>query len=242
MRAVKQAVCVVAMSFSVYCGASSTSHAAEAKSTEAVEEKSFYVGAFGGYSFLDNVGGHWSSNVVSSSDSTFKNGWSGGAKLGWVLPPVSYGRWFNWELEYWYQNMHVKQQNITATVPGLGSTQLTLSGANGHVHTFASNFILRRPTGIFQPYAGVGPSLVFVDVSGSPTTANSLGIGNTSALGFGLNLLAGTRIMFSKNLGVFAEYKRNWAWSLEFDGVRSDIYSNAVVGGLVWNFDDFWLP
>ena len=219
MQTVKRVVRVSALAFLILCVAMTTAHAAEGKSGDVVEAKSFYVGVFGGYSFPDNV----------RNGPELQNGWSGGVKAGWVLPPLSYDRWFNWELEYWYQNINSKQQN-------------SLSGAYGHVHTFASNFIFRRPTGVFRPYAGVGPSIVFVDVNGPPATVNNLlggTDGNTSAVAFGANFLVGTRIMFGNTLGVFAEYKRNWAI---FDGGRSDLHTNAGVGGFVWDFDNLWLP
>jgi len=76
---------------------------------------------------------------------------------------------------------------------------------------------------------------VFVDFNGP-------GAADTSSTAFGANVLVGTRIMFSKNFGMFTEYKRNWAFSLEFNGVRSDLNSNSLVGGLIWEFDNFWLP
>jgi len=212
MLRIKHVLCVATLSFAVLCGAIGTSQAAE--------EKPLYVGVFGGYSFPDN----------RSNAPEFQNGWSGGVKAGWVLPPLSYDRWFNWELEYWYQNIHIKQQ-------GMG--QNSLSGANGHVHTFASNFILRRPTGVFRPYVGAGPSIVLVDVNGPQATINSLGANGASAVTFGVNFLVGTRIMFGNTLGVFAEYKRNWAI---YDRGRSDLHANAGVGGLVWDFDYFALP
>ena len=98
---------------------------------------------------------------------------------------------------------------------------------------------LRRPTGVFRPYAGVGPSIVFVDFNDSQSAVNWLGAGNTSSVTFGVNFLVGTRIMFGNTLGVFAEYKRNWAI---FDQGRSDLHTNAAVGGLVWDFDYFALP
>jgi len=216
MFRVKRTVCMATLLFMVHYGAIATSFAAEEKSSEATQQKDFYVGGFGGWSFPD--------------DSTLKNSWSGGLKVGWVLPPVSYGQWFNWEFEYWYQNLHIKQQNLT-----IGNLTITAPGLNGHAHTFASNFILRRPTGIIRPYAGAGPSVVFVDFNGP-------GAADTSSTAFGANVLVGSRVMFSKTLGVFAEYKRNWAFSLEFNRVRSDLNSNALVGGLVWEFDNFWLP
>jgi len=208
----KHVVGMAALSLAIICGAMTTSHAAD--------EKPLYVGVFGGYSFPDD----------RHNAPAFQNGWSGGVKAGWVLPPLSYDRWFNWELEYWYQNMHLKQQNIGP---------FSLSGANGHVHTFASNFILRRPTGIIQPYIGAGPSIVYADFNGSQAAINSFGPSSSSTVVFGANFLVGTRIMFGNTLGVFAEYKRNWAI---FDKNRSDLHSNAAVGGLVWDFDYVSLP
>jgi hypothetical protein len=98
---------------------------------------------------------------------------------------------------------------------------------------------VRRPTGVFRPYVGVGPSIVFVDFNGPQATVNSLGAGGSSTVEFGVNFLVGTRIMFGNTLGVFAEYKRNWAI---FDRGRSDLHSNAAVGGLVLDFDYFALP
>ena len=106
------------------------------------------------------------------------------------------------------------------------------------VHTFSSNFILRRPTGMIQPYAGVGPSVVYVDLKNPPNLAN----GSQSTAGFGVNFLVGTRVMFTQNLGIFAEFKHNRAIDLKLDDIKFNLNSNAVVGGLVWNFDAFTLP
>lgn len=212
-------------------------------------EKPFYVGAFGGYSFpvdATNVEGRGAVDGVSFSDIGLKQGWSGGLKFGWKVPGSYYGNernnGFNWEFEYWYQNIHSKQQDVTATIPGVGSAQVSLSGANGHVHIFASNWILRRPTGMIQPYAGVGPSLVMANFSGSQSTSTSLGIGDESAIAFGLNMLVGTRVMFSKSLGVFAEFKHNRAFNLEFDTAQFDLNTTAVVGGLTLDFESISIP
>jgi hypothetical protein len=196
------------------------------------QEKPFYVGVFGGYSFPQDA-------HLRPSDPTpgidIKGGLSGGLKTGWMLPGQTYGGWFNWEFEYWYQNNRVKQQ----TFPGIG----TLSGANGHVHIFSSNFILRRPTGKIQPYVGLGPSLVYADVNGSDSTTSALGTGNQSATSFGLNFLVGTRVMFTDTLGMFVEYKRNTAFNAAFDdGGRYRFTTNAVAGGVTWDFESITLP
>jgi hypothetical protein len=202
------------------------------------EGRPFYVGVFGGYSFPENVSftGEGILQGLSFSDASMKNGWNGGLKLGWVLPTPSYEGWLSWEFEYWYQNLGIKQQTLTITSIGGGQAQVT--GSKMDVHTFASNIVFRRPTGVIRPYVGVGPSLVYVDLRDGPP----LGNGTRSAAGFGINLLAGTRIMFTQYFGMFAEYKHNRAFDLKLNDVSFNLNSNAVVGGLVWDFDAFSLP
>jgi hypothetical protein len=196
------------------------------------QEKPFYVGVFGGVSFPENA--HLRpSDPTSGID--MKGGFSGGLKTGWMLPGQYYGGWFNWEFEYWYQNNRVKEQ----TIPGVG----TLSGANGHFHTFSSNFIIRRPTGTIQPYIGLGPSLVYANINGSNSTASAFGTGNQSATSLGLNFLVGTRLKFTDTLGMFVEYKRNTAFNAAFEDVgRFRFTTNAVVVGLTWDFESITLP
>ena len=213
--------------------------AVEVSKAQAAEEgRPFYIGVFGGYSFPEKISfeGRNQLEGLSFSDAAMKTGWTGGLKLGWVLPPVHFERWFNWEFEYWYQNVGVKQQTLNA--PQLTPPNVAIPGAKLGVHTFASNFILRRPTGVIQPYAGVGPSIVYTDFQNGPP----LGTGTRSAAGFGANFLVGTRIMFTKNLGMFAEYKHNRAFALKLDDVKFNLNSNALVGGLVWDFEAFTLP
>lgn len=189
-------------------------------------EKPFYVGVFGGVSFPQDMHTPISS---ASPGIDMKGGLSGGLKTGWALPGQTYGGWFNWEFEYWYQNNRLKQ---------LGP----LSGANSHVHIFSSNFILRRPTGKIQPYVGVGPSLVYADVNASDSTTSAVGIGNQSATSLGLNFLVGTRVKFTDTFGMFVEYKRNTALNAAFDTGRYRFTTNAVAVGLAWDFESITLP
>lgn len=207
--------------------------AKEAKQEPQVHVKPLYVGVFGGLSFPQDA--HLRPGDSFTID--MQGGFSGGLKAGWVLPPLSYDNWFNWEFEYWYQNNRIKQQ----TIPGVG----TISGANGHTHIFSSNFILRRPTGVIQPYIGLGPSLVYMDFngSGSPPNPSALGTGDQSATSFGLNFLVGTRVKFTESLGMFVEYKRNTAFNAAFEDVgRFSFTTNAVAVGLTWDFDSVTLP
>lgn len=191
------------------------------------QEKPFYVGVFGGISFPQDMHSPPSS---SSSGIDMKGGFNGGLKTGWMLPGQYYGGWFNWEFEYWYQNNKAKQFG-------------PLPGANGHFHTFSSNFILRRPTGVIQPYIGLGPSLVYADFNGSPTNPSAFGTENQNATSFGLNFLVGTRVKFTDSLGMFVEFKRNTAFNAAFEDVgRFRFTTNAVVAGLTWDFESVTLP
>lgn len=193
---------------------------------EAPQVKPLYVGVFGGLSFPQDA--HLRPGDTPGID--MKGGFSGGLKAGWVLPPLSYDNWFNWELEYWYQNNKVKQFG-------------PLPGANGHFHIFSSNFILRRPTGKIQPYIGLGPSLVYVDINGPNNAATAFGTGGQSATSLGLNLLVGTRVMLTDSLGMFIEYKRNTAFNAAFDNAgRYSFSTNAVALGLTWDFESVSLP
>lgn len=195
--------------------------------------KPLYIGVFGGVSFPQDMQLRPDSPPPGID---MKGGFSGGLKAGWVLPYANYDNWVNWELEYWYQNNRVKQM----VVPGVGA----LSGANGHFHIFSSNFVFRRPTGMIQPYVGVGPSLVYADLNGSDSnlTTSTFGTGNQSAVSLGLNFLVGTRVKFTDSLGLFVEYKRNTAFNAAFDNGRYSFTTNAVAAGLVWEFESVSLP
>ena len=187
--------------------------------------KPLYLGVFGGLSFPQDA--HLRPGDSITID--MQGGFSGGLKAGWVLPPLSYDNWFNWELEYWYQNNRVKQFG-------------PLPGANGHTHIFSSNFILRRPTGVIQPYIGLGPSLVYMDFNGPNNAVTAFGPEGQSTTAFGLNLLVGTRVKFTDSLGMFVEFKRNTAFNAAFDSGRYSLTTNAVAVGLTWDFESVSLP
>lgn len=187
--------------------------------------KPLYLGVFGGLSFPQDA--HLRPGDSITID--MQGGFSGGLKAGWVLPPLSYDNWFNWELEYWYQNNRVKQFG-------------PLPGANGHTHIFSSNFILRRPTGVIQPYIGLGPSLVYMDFNGPNNAVTAFGPEGQSTTAFGLNLLVGTRVKFTDSLGMFVEFKRNTAFNAAFDSGRYRFTTNAVAVGLTWDFESVSLP
>ncbi len=162
-----------------------------------------------------------------------------GGKLGIRFPGRA--RWLGVETEFFYTNPHVKQQNVTATIPGLSSTG-PFPGAHMRVATWAFNLIARYPGELFQPYIGVGPGIFWGRISGNDVNAvgNSFGTGSDGSLG--LNVLGGVRLLLTQRLAVFGEYKYNRV-TFDFGGVGANaIDTHALyqahhfVGGLSFLF------
>jgi opacity protein-like surface antigen len=151
-----------------------------------------------------------------------------GAKLGFFLPGED--RWSGLEMEVFYTNPHIKQQDITFTGTG---PPTTTNFAGGHVRiaTWAVNWILRYPGEYFQPYVGVGPGIFWGRMSG-------LDLGTGSDTSLGLNALVGARIFLSQRLALFGEYKYNRV-SFDFGGtaaIHVTYQPQYFVGGLSLHF------
>lgn len=188
----------------------------------------FYVAPFGGLTIageLSDLKGRRATAGTTFSDLDLDNGGMLGLKLGFSPPPKV--TWFSWELEAFYSSPHVKQQTVTATSNGT-STSGEAPGSNLRHLVAAFNFVLRYPYGPVQPYAGIGPSIVWLR-SSNPNT------GTTSDSSLGLNLLAGTRIMMNDHIGGFIEFKHNRS-SFIFPALKGDVNLSAVVVGLVLGF------
>jgi len=149
-------------------------------------------------------------------------------------------RWVGLEVEAFNTNTHTKQQVETFNLPvGFGSVRKTLPGIDERVTVLAFNAIVRYPGSQFQPYIGVGPGLFFM--------RSKLGTASVSDTTVGLNAMAGLNVRIGKHLGIFAEYKYDWArphfenlydlgvpnGNIGFKGIYSN---NAIVAGVGWHF------
>lgn len=67
--------------------------------------------------------------------------------------------------------------------------------------TWAANLVYRYPGEVFQPYAGVGAGVFFA-------RGSNVG-GSDSSISPGLNVQAGLRVMVTKQVALFGEYKFN---------------------------------
>jgi len=206
----------------------------------ATEDPELYVAVYGGVTIPQSLKEVQSSGVTP--EFTFSNldlARSGvfGAKFGFFLPGRD--RWLGVETEFFYSNPHIKQQNVTTTVPSVGfSSTDPFPGAHVRVSTWALNWILRYPGEFFQPYIGVGPGLFWGRVSGNDPNGAGNNFGTASATNLGLNALAGARLFLTKRLGLFGEYKYNRV-TFDFGGnlqVEALYQAQHVVGGLVLQF------
>jgi len=151
--------------------------------------ESYVAGQFG-----VSVGGTYNDpdNVVS--DLALKSSLVYGAKLGHYLDNLKY---FGVETEAYTLTPDIKQQSVAINGVPAG----TISGSRLRVTTWAANVLYRYPGETFQPYAGVGLGLFFAQSSDNT--------GSDSSISPGLNVQAGLRMMVTKQVGLFGEYKFN---------------------------------
>lgn len=134
-----------------------------------------------------------SENVVS--DLALKNSWVYGAKLGHYFDKLKY---FGVETEAYSLTPQIKQQAVA--INGIPSG--VISGSQLRVTTWAANVVYRYPGEIVQPYAGAGIGVFMAQASNAT--------GSDTSLSPGLNLQAGLRVMVTKQVSLFGEYKFNW--------------------------------
>ena len=131
-----------------------------------------------------------------------------GAKLGYYFESL---KWLGLETEVFNTTPHVKQQPITVTVPGVGSTTINPAGSYLRVLTWAPiNLVVRYQMGKFEPYAGVGMGIFFSRLKDAGTSDS------TSSTSIGLNTQLGVRYRVTNNVALFGEWKFNHA-RLNFD-------------------------
>jgi opacity protein-like surface antigen len=173
----------------------------------------------------------------------FNTSLTGGLKFGYFTHTVPY---LGWEVESSVNNSYVNRQTLSASRPingyGVGTvpnnfwvnwtTGLHIVGRYGFLQD------KEVPFGRLQPYVGIGPAftVLYEEVD--------------SAKNFGLDVMAGVRYMFTKNIGAFLEYKFNHQWAVEIeshpfylpDGTEGrgtatlDFTTHKVVAGVAYHW------
>jgi opacity protein-like surface antigen len=168
-----------------------------------------YVALYGGKTAphrFQEVHGTGALSSVELTDLNWARSTVVGAKIGGFLPGNE--GWLGIETEFFYTNPHIKQQDITFSAPGVTTTD-NFGGAHVRVMTWAVNWVVRYRGKWIQPYIGVGPAVFWARMSGAQAGTVPPDIGTGSDTSAGLNALAGIRLLFTKRLVLFAEYKYN---------------------------------
>ncbi|MGH7231446.1 MAG: outer membrane beta-barrel protein [Nitrospiraceae bacterium] len=140
---------------------------------------------------------------IKSSNLDLKNSLMYGAKLGHYLNSA---RWFGLEMEAFHTSPHIKQQNVTLTVPAGGSLVIPdQAGATLRVTTLAFNLLARYPGERFQPYAAAGVGVFFANLD------NKANNDSQSSVAPGLNTQVGLRYLLTQHVAIFGEWKFNYA-------------------------------
>ena len=194
--------------------------------------KLFVGGTFAGR--FRNIEATGAADGLSANNLPLTSSFLYGVKLG-VFP----WRWVGLEVEAFNTSTHTKQQAETLSGPGGFSTSASLSGIQERITVLAVNAIVRYTGNRFQPYIGVGPGLFFM--------RSRLGTESVSDATVGVNAMAGLNVRVTEHLGVFGEYKYDWArphFENLYDlgspnghiGFKGIYTNNAIVVGVGWHF------
>ncbi|MFO0774785.1 MAG: outer membrane beta-barrel protein [Nitrospiraceae bacterium] len=159
-----------------------------------------------------------------------------GAKVGHYFQQL---RWLGVEFEIYNSQPHLKQQRSTITIPGSGSFPGTTDGAYLRVLTIAPlNVMFRYPGTRVQPYVGFGPGIFLA-------RQKEAQLGETlSSTTVGLNAMAGLRVLLTKHVALFGEWKYNYtrmsyAQNVNFIqpfGLKADYHMNHIAFGMAYLF------
>lgn len=189
----------------------------------------FFVGGFLGASCLPDS--EWTFQIAGqnykATNMGLDPGVTGGIKLGYFLESFPY---FGIEAEGSIGRQKQPSQAVTLDRALRGGIQGQVPGQTLLIWTMALHFVGRYgflqdqevPFGRLQPYVGIGPGLVVIYGEAD------------SAKNFSLELEAGLRYMFTKNLGGFLEYKFSKQWSVELETQR---LSGLTASKAVFDFD-----
>ena len=171
----------------------------------------FFVGGFLGGSFIQNATWDYRGPLGTNvPDMKIDPGITGGLKLGYFFDSMPF---FGIEVEGSIGNQTQPGQTVALNPALLNTTVGRVNRQSLLVWTMACHFLARygflatpeAPFGRLQPYVGIGPGLVMLYAEAD------------SAKNFSLEVEAGLRYMFSKNVGMFVAYKLSQQWAVELE-------------------------
>jgi opacity protein-like surface antigen len=194
----------------------------------------FFVGGFLGGAFITNTSLNYQAYGQNMTVNNIKidPGVTGGIKLGYFLERLPY---FGIEAESSLGSHFQQSQSVAFSRPP--SPRVIVVPVHGRsilVWTMALHLMGRYgffpdskvPFGRFQPYVGIGPGLVALYAEAN------------SAQSLSLEVEAGLRYMFTKNLGGFLEYKFQQLFDIGItdNAATFDFSRNRIVLGLAYHF------
>jgi len=194
----------------------------------------FYAGGFMGVAFTPNQNlrypGGVTVNGVSNPGSftlynnQFATSLTGGGKFGYFTHSIHY---LGLEVESGVNNSYVNRRSLALSPAIQGATRASVPNDFMVNWTTALHIVGRYgflpdqevTFGRLQPYVGIGPSFVVLydEVD--------------SAKNFGIDLMAGVRYMFNRNISAFVEYKFNYQWNVELESHPFYLPSGNVCRG-----------
>jgi opacity protein-like surface antigen len=204
----------------------------------------FYAGGYLGVAFTPSQDlsypGFYLNNLVSAPTAQgsatlfgnkFINSLTGGVKFGYFTHSIPY---LGLEVESSVNNSYVKSRTLSVNRVIQGVSQVTVPNDFWINWTTALHLVGRYgflpdkevPFGRLQPYVGIGPAFIILYEEVD------------SAKNFGIDVMAGVRYMFTKNIAAFVEYKYNHQWDVEIENHAFYLPSGAVGQGTAhFDFD-----
>ena len=152
------------------------------------------------------------------------NSLTGGVKFGYFTHSIPY---LGLEVESSVNNSYVNRRTLSVNRVIQGASQVAVPNDFWINWTTALHLVGRYgflpdkevPFGRLQPYVGIGPAFIvlYEEVD--------------SAKNFGIDVMAGVRYMFTKNIGAFVEYKYNHQWDVEIESHAFYLPNGAVGRG-----------
>jgi opacity protein-like surface antigen len=193
----------------------------------------WYAGAQLGGNISTNLSGITATGFgssVSIPDQTPKGGLVYGAKLGYYTSPLYKNLGIGLEAEVFQSSM-----STSYTSPSLNVD------TNLNVTTLAPlSFMVRYQLGNIEPYAGVGPAILFSNLSASASVPGGSGTASASSVDLGFITKAGVRYKVTQHIAAFAEWKYTQA-SMGFSApgvgtISGDYSSQMAVVGVGYHF------